>query len=107
MARLGGGIVIAPDWDVFVASLDVVELLSEVPGGRRDRAMRVVHEARKREREHPLDRDDWTRALAEAAEWNHREANRKRSQRIENERRRARAASSRAARAASPRGHAA
>lgn len=96
--------MIGPDWDVFVASLDVVELLSEVPGGRRDRAMRAVHEARKREREHPLDGDDWAQALREAAEWNQREAARKRAQRIENERRRERVATSRAARAASSRG---
>lgn len=99
--------MIAPDWDVFVASLDVVDLLSEVPGGRRDRAMRVVHEARKREREHPLDGDDWARALAEASEWNQRHSAERRAQRIENQRRRERAAINRAARAASPRGHAA
>lgn len=99
--------MIAADWDVFVASIDVVDLISEMPGGRRDRAMRVVHEARKREITHPLDPEDWARALVEAGEWNQREAARKRALRIETERRRERAAISKAARAAQPRGHAA
>ncbi|SBN64432.1 hypothetical protein GA0004736_3392 [Curtobacterium sp. 9128] len=99
--------MIAADWDVFVASIDVVDLISEMPGGRRDRAMRAVHEARKREIYHPLGEDDWAQALVEAGEWNQREAARKRAERIENLRRRERAAINRAARAASPRGHAA
>jgi len=99
--------MIAADWDVFVASLNVVDVIAEMPGGRRDRAMRAVHKARKREIYHPLDEDDWAQALVEVGEWNLRYAAEKRAQRIENQRRRERAAISRAARAASPRGHAA
>lgn len=95
--------MIAADWDVFVASIDVVDLISEMPGGRRDRAMRAVHEARKREIYHPLGEDDWAHALVEAAEWNQRYAAEKRLQRIENQRRRERAATNRAARAAGSR----
>lgn len=99
--------MIAADWDVFVASLNVVDLIAEMPGGRRDRAMRAVHEARKREIFHSLDEDDWAQALVEVAEWNQRNAARRRQQHIENQRRQKRAAINRAARAASPRGHAA
>lgn len=99
--------MIAPDWDVFVASLNPVDVLEELPGGRRDRAMRVVHEARKRELYHPLDVDDWANALREVADWNERHAAETRAKRAETKRRRQRAAQISAARAASPRGHAA
>jgi hypothetical protein len=99
--------MIAADWDVFVASLNVVDLLAELPGGRRDRAMRAVHEARKREIYHPLHEDDWANALREVADWNERHAAETRAKKAETKRRRERAATNRAARAAQPRGHAA
>jgi hypothetical protein len=99
--------MIGADWNVFVASIDVVDLITEMPGGRRDRAMRAVHEARKRERAHPLDVDDWAQAIREVQAWNSRYAAEKRARRIENQRRHERAVTNRAARAAAQRGTAA